>query len=118
MEVKEIISWAAMFLLFASVILATISAIYTARCFRVSQAGMLASYTELYEKMHAANQETVTEYADTVVRFVDLLARQKTVILFCDDSGRLQARVVDTATRADVNCFMEGHGGHGSKEKG
>lgn len=108
MEVKEILSWAALFLLFASAILATLSAAYTARCFQVSQARMLASYTELYEKMRAANQKTLTEYADTVVRFVDLVARQKTIILFCDDSGRLQARVVDTATRADMNRLMEG----------
>ena len=91
MEVKEILSWAALLLLLAGGILATISAAYTARCLQNSQDRMLAGYVDLYAKMR-----------------VDLVARQKTIILFCDDSGRLQARVVDTATRADMNRLMEG----------
>ncbi|WP_300707278.1 hypothetical protein [uncultured Desulfovibrio sp.] len=108
MEVKEILSWAALLLLLAGGILATISAAYTTRCLQNSQDRMLAGYAGLYEKMRMENQKILTEYADTVVRFVDLVARQKTIILFCDDSGRLQVRVVDTATRADVNRLMEG----------
>lgn len=108
MEVKEILSWAALLLLLVGGILATISAAYTTRRLQASQDRILASYTELYEKMRVENQKILTEYADTVVRFVDLVARQKTIILFCDDSGRLQARVVDTATRADMNRLMEG----------
>lgn len=58
--------------------------------------------------MRVENQKILGEYADTVARFADLVARQKTIILFCDDSGHLQARVVDTATRADMNRLMEG----------
>lgn len=108
MEVKEILSWAALLLLLAGGILATISAAYTTRCLQASQDRILAGYAGLYEKMRMENQKILTEYADTVVRFVDLVARQKTIILFCDDSGRLQARVVDTATRADMNRLMEG----------
>lgn len=108
MKVKEILSWAALLLLLAGGILATISAAYTTRCLQASQDRTLAGYAGLYEKMRMENQKILTEYADTVVRFVDLVARQKTIILFCDDSGRLQVRVVDTATRADVNRLMEG----------
>lgn len=108
MEVKEILSWAVLLLLLVGGILATISAAYTSRCLRDSQDRILAGYAGLYEKMRVENQKILTEYADTVVRFVDLVARQKTIILFCDDSGRLQARVVDTATRADMNRLMEG----------
>ena len=108
MEVKEILSWVVLLLLLAGGILATISAAYTARCLQASQDRILAGYVGLYEKMRMENQKILTEYADTVVRFVDLVARQKTIILFCDDSGRLQARVVDTATRADVVRLMEG----------
>lgn len=108
MEVKEILSWAALLLLLVGGILATISAAYTTRCLQASQDRMLAGYVDLYAKMRVENQKILGEYADTVVRFVDLVARQKTIILFCDDSGRLQVRVVDTATRADVNRLMEG----------
>lgn len=107
MEVKEILSWVVLLLLLAGGILATISAAYTARCLQNSQDRMLAGYVDLYAKMRVENQKILGEYADTVVRFVDLVARQKTIILFCDDSGRLQARVVDTATRADVVRLME-----------
>lgn len=108
MEVKEILSWAVLLLLLAGGILATISAAYTARCLQNSQDRILAGYVDLYAKMRVENQKILGEYADTVVRFADLVARQKTIILFCDDSGRLQARVVDTATRADMNRLMEG----------
>ena len=108
MEAKEILSWVVLVLLLGGGILATISAAYTARCLQASQDRILAGYAGLYEKMRMENQKILTEYADTVVRFVDLVARQKSIILFCDDSGRLQVRVVDTATRADVNRLMEG----------
>lgn len=107
MEVKEILSWAALLLLLVGGILATLSAAYTARCLQASHDRILAGYAELYEKMRVGNQKILGEYADTVVRFVDLVARQKTLILFYDDSGRLQARVVDTATRADMSRLME-----------
>ena len=107
MEVKEILSWAVLLLLLAGGILATISAAYTARCLQNSQDRILAGDADLYAKMRVENQKILGEYADTVARFADLVARQKTIILFCDDSGHLQARVVDTATRADMNRLME-----------
>lgn len=107
MEAKEILSWVVLLLLLAGGILATISAAYTSRCLQASQDRILAGYAELYEKMRVENQKILTEYADTVARFADLVARQKTIILFCDDSGHLQARVVDTATRAEMNRLME-----------
>lgn len=107
MEMKEILSWAALLLLLVGGILATLSAVYTARCLQASQDRILAGYAELYEKMRVENQKILGEYADTVVRFVDLVARQKTLVLFYDDSGRLQVRVVDTATRADMSRLME-----------
>ena len=108
MEVKEILSWVVLLLLLAGGILATISTAYTARCLQNSQDRILAGYADLYAKMRVENQKILGEYADTVARFADLVARQKTIILFCDDSGHLQARVVDTATRADMNRLMEG----------
>ena len=107
MEMKEILSWAALLLLLVGGILATLSAAYTARCLQDSQDRILAGYVELYEKMRVENQKILGEYADTVVRFVDLVARQKTLVLFYDDSGRLRVRVVDTATRADMSRLME-----------
>ena len=42
MEVKEILSWAALLLLLVGGILATISAAYTTRCLQASQDRMLA----------------------------------------------------------------------------